>query len=112
MPLDISTRNSIIAGLHDILPKVVRPARYTGNEDDPGVAAELDDLNERLMARINESGDVFLSHTRLRGRYTLRVAIGNLRTERRHVARVWELARQLGRELDEATPAAERPATA
>jgi len=82
-----------------------RPARYLGREDDPAVAATLDALNERLMARINDSGDVFLSHTRLRGRYTLRIAIGNLRTEPRHVARVWDLARQLGRELDEAAAA-------
>jgi len=34
---------------------------------------------------------VFLSHTRLRGRLSLRMAIGNLKTAERHVARAWEL---------------------
>ena len=40
---------------------------------------------------INAAGPVFLSHTVLKGRYTLRVAIGNLRTERGHIERLWEL---------------------
>jgi aromatic-L-amino-acid/L-tryptophan decarboxylase len=50
-----------------------------------------DRFNERLLARINAAGPVFLSHTVLKGRYTLRVAIGNLRTEREHIERLWEL---------------------
>jgi len=62
--------------------------------------AELDAANERLLALVNASGQVFLSHTKLRNRLTLRVAIGHMRTEERHVRRAWELllehARQLG----------------
>jgi aromatic-L-amino-acid decarboxylase len=54
---------------------------------------ELDRLNEALLAAVNERGDVFLSHTRLSGRFTIRLAIGNLRTERRHVERAWQLVR-------------------
>jgi aromatic-L-amino-acid decarboxylase len=51
-------------------------------------------LNERIMATVNASGEVYLSHTKLHGRYVLRLAIGNIRTEARHVARAWELLRQ------------------
>jgi aromatic-L-amino-acid/L-tryptophan decarboxylase len=54
---------------------------------------ELDRLNDRLLAAVNATGDVFLSHTRLRDRFTLRLAIGNLRTERRHIERAWALLR-------------------
>ena len=39
-------------------------------------------------------GQVFLSHTRLRGRFTIRLAIGNLRTEERHVRGAWDLLRR------------------
>jgi aromatic-L-amino-acid decarboxylase len=54
---------------------------------------DLDALNERLLARVNESGEVFLSHTQLDGRFVLRLAVGNLRTEERHVSRAWEQVR-------------------
>jgi aromatic-L-amino-acid decarboxylase len=39
-----------------------------------------DEENEELLRRVNESGEAFLSHTRLNGRHVLRFAIGNLRT--------------------------------
>jgi aromatic-L-amino-acid decarboxylase len=48
-------------------------------------------LNEAILKRVNDSGEVFISHTVLDGRFTLRVAIGNLQTTDRHVARAWEL---------------------
>ena len=51
----------------------------------------LDDLNARILDRVNKSGEVFLSHTKLNGRYVIRLAIGNLRTEERHVRRAFEL---------------------
>jgi aromatic-L-amino-acid decarboxylase len=48
-------------------------------------------MNQRILDRVNASGRVYLSHTRLHGRIVLRLAIGNLRTERRHVAEAWSL---------------------
>ena len=56
---------------------------------------ETDDANERLMQAINGTGEFFLSHTKLRERYTIRVAIGNLRTTEEHVRRLWELLQEL-----------------
>ena len=55
---------------------------------------------QQLLERLNASGEIFLSHTRLDGRYTLRLAIGNLRTTERHVARAWQLIQQLAAELE------------
>ena len=77
-----------------------RPTRFRGREDEPEVAAYLDRLNERLLAGLNASGEVFLSHTVLGGRFTLRLAVANLRTEARHVERAWGLVRSLGPEID------------
>jgi aromatic-L-amino-acid decarboxylase len=51
----------------------------------------LDAANEKLIELVNRSGDVFLSHTRLRNRLTLRLAIGHLRTTESHVRRAWAL---------------------
>ena len=53
--------------------------------------AELDARNEALVERINRTGEVFFSHTRLRGRLALRIAIGHLRTDESHVRHAWEL---------------------
>ncbi|MCA1561739.1 MAG: amino acid decarboxylase [Acidobacteria bacterium] len=53
-----------------------------------------DECNERLLDAINASGQIFISHTRLRGRYTLRLAIGNLHTTEAHVGRAWMLIRE------------------
>jgi aromatic-L-amino-acid decarboxylase len=61
--------------------------------------AELDRANERLIDLVNNSGDIFISHTRLRGRLTIRVAIGHLRTTDAHVRRVWDLLEHNSKEL-------------
>lgn len=53
--------------------------------------AELDAANEQLIDLVNGTGDVFMSHTRLRGRLALRIAVGHLETAERHVRRAWEL---------------------
>jgi len=56
--------------------------------------ADLDARNAAIMDAVNRTGEIFLSHTRLDGRFTIRLAIGNLRTERRHVERAWALLRE------------------
>jgi aromatic-L-amino-acid decarboxylase len=52
---------------------------------------ERDRANAEILQRVNESGEVYLSHTRLNGTFVLRLAIGNIRTELQHVERAWEL---------------------
>ena len=59
--------------------------------------AETDTHNAELMDAVNRTGEVFLSHTRLGGRFAIRLAIGSIRTQERHVARAWELLRDAAR---------------
>jgi aromatic-L-amino-acid decarboxylase len=54
-----------------------------------GDQTKLDNLNERLMNEVNRRGKVFLSHTKLHGKLTLRLAIGNIRTSGEHVRLAW-----------------------
>jgi aromatic-L-amino-acid decarboxylase len=54
----------------------------------------LEAHNAAILERVNASGEVFLSHTKLGERYVLRVAIGNLRTESSHLATAWRLVRE------------------
>ncbi len=78
----------------------MRPQRYVGREGEPEVAQAIDALNEAVMNRLNGSGRIFLSHTRIDGVFVLRLAIGNLRMERRHIERAWALLQAAARELD------------
>jgi aromatic-L-amino-acid decarboxylase len=56
-----------------------------------------DEENEALLERVNASGEVFLSHTRLDGRYVLRLAIGNARTTEDDVRLAWHVLRRATR---------------
>jgi aromatic-L-amino-acid decarboxylase len=60
---------------------------------------ELERLNSQLLDAVNGSGEVFLSHTKLDGRYTLRLAVGHIRTTEQHVRRAWELLQQYAAQL-------------
>jgi aromatic-L-amino-acid decarboxylase len=53
-----------------------------------------DEENERLLACVNDSGEVFLSHTRFAGRYQLRLAVGNFRTTEDDVRLAWDVLRR------------------
>lgn len=63
-------------------------------EPEGGDPAAEDRLNEELLAAVNAEGSVFLSHTKLRERYVLRVAIGNAKTGEPEVERAWQLLRR------------------
>jgi aromatic-L-amino-acid decarboxylase len=51
----------------------------------------LDEINRRLLERVNASGRVFLTHTTLRGKYTIRLVVGQRTTEERHVRGAWDI---------------------
>jgi aromatic-L-amino-acid decarboxylase len=53
-----------------------------------------DEENEALMERVNATGEIFISHTKLKGRFVLRLAVGNARTTEDDVRRAWDLLRK------------------
>ncbi len=50
-----------------------------------------DEINRQILERLNQSGDIYLTHTMLNGKLTLRVCIGQTQTEARHIERAWTL---------------------
>jgi aromatic-L-amino-acid decarboxylase len=55
---------------------------------------ELNDLNRRLVEAVNRTGEAYLTHTILHGRVAMRLAVGNVLTAERHLARVYDLIRR------------------
>jgi aromatic-L-amino-acid decarboxylase len=97
-------------GLQELIREHVRLARLFASwvEAEPGweVVAPYpfavvcfrhggsDEENEALLQRVNDTGEIFISGTRLNGRYVLRLAVGNVRTTEADVSRAWEVLRE------------------
>ena len=60
-----------------------------------------DDLNRRLLEALNSSGEAFLSHTVVGGRYALRLAVGGLLTREEDLRITWDLLRRIASELEQ-----------
>ena len=59
-----------------------------------------DEISKKIMDKLNQSGKIYLTHTVLDGRFTLRLSVGQTNTEARHVERAWELIEQTAKELE------------
>ncbi len=53
-----------------------------------------DAVNQEIMDRLNQSGDLFLTHTKLDGKLTLRLSVGQANTKLRHVENAWKRIRE------------------
>ncbi len=61
-----------------------RPSCITGTEN-------LNNVNEELLGKLNATGKIFLTHTKLKGQYTLRLSIAGTLTSMEHVENAWKL---------------------
>jgi len=64
-----------------------------------GTDEEIDALNARLLHEVNATRERYLTHTRLNGRYAIRLVVGQGATEREHVRRAWEAVQAAARGL-------------
>jgi aromatic-L-amino-acid decarboxylase len=72
-------------------PLSVACFRYAPTQCDE---AQRDALNAEILRAANATGEIFISHTKVDGRYALRLAIGNLRTQRSDVEYAWRLLKR------------------
>jgi len=69
----------------------------------PNVASdnEINILNEKLMDTVNQTGKIFLSHTKLRGKFGIRLTIGNIKTTWEDVALAWNIIQEKAKEVSD-----------
>lgn len=60
---------------------------------------QLNTQNEQLIHALNDSGEVYLTHTKIEGKYTLRMVIGQTYVEQKHVDKTWTLIQKFASEL-------------
>ena len=58
-----------------------------------------DDFNQKLLDRLNQSGKIYLTHTKLDNRLALRLCVGQTNTEYRHVEAAWQLIEDYAQQL-------------
>ncbi len=75
-----------------------RPGGIAEIGADPDVDERIDAANQAILEAVNRTGRVLLSHTRLNGRFTIRIALGHIRGEQRHVDLAWDLLRSAATE--------------
>lgn len=82
------------------LPKEVSAGlRSGGDAERERIEAKVDDLNERIMIAVQQSGEAYVSNATVRGRFALRACITNFRTTERDIERTLEIVREIGRGL-------------
>jgi aromatic-L-amino-acid decarboxylase len=60
---------------------------------------EINQINQKLLHTLNESGDIYITHTKVKGLVTLRMVIAQTNVQERHVEKAWELIKQTARTL-------------
>lgn len=82
-----------------VLPPFLNFTCFRLKPEKSGDPQEVDHLNERLLDRINQSGQLFLSHYKVGGKYVIRMMIGQTYVQQRHVDRALSVLRLMADEL-------------
>ena len=73
----------------------------TTKEKEKIIESYLNDVNKEIMNTVNATGNIFISHTVVQNRIVLRLCIGNIRTQEKHVREAWEILQKFAKEIDQ-----------
>ena len=60
---------------------------------------QLNTINEKLLQSLNATGELYLTHTKIDGKYTLRMSIGQTNVAKSHVEKAWETIQKVADEI-------------
>ena len=82
-----------------LAPRTMNVVCFRVNPGDIQTDDQLNALNEELLHAINRTGEIYITHTKLDGKYTLRMVIAQTHVEDRHVQQAWELICEKAQEI-------------
>jgi len=91
---ELSERISAHPDYEILAPLTVNLICFRFHPKDISDENRLNELNEKLIAELNRTGQLYLTHTKLNGKYTIRLCIGQTRVEQRHVDEAWALIQE------------------
>jgi aromatic-L-amino-acid decarboxylase len=81
-------------------PKDLKEISKKDKQSKKIVGDYINKINKVIMDSLNTTGNIFISHTVLEDRFTLRLSIGNLRTTEKHIKEAWELIKEHAKKID------------
>ncbi len=99
MAQELASRITSEPDFEIVIPPVLSMVCFRFKPPAIGDRDAVDAVNEELRQRLNDSGKLYLTHTRWRGAYVLRFVVGQTETEPRHVAEAWECITETARSL-------------
>ncbi|MFC4076189.1 pyridoxal phosphate-dependent decarboxylase family protein [Salinithrix halophila] len=87
------------------VPQSIQAAWKQATEEQRAALRQyVDQLNKKLLARLNESGSTFASHGVIRDGYMIRISIGNIHTTEDDIQKLWQMLQELGSKVRENLP--------
>lgn len=83
-----------------LAPVIFNLICYRYKPKDVNSEDELNKINEELLHKINYTGKIYITHTKLNGKYTLRMVIGKTNVNEEHVKKVWELIKETSKDIN------------
>jgi len=78
-----------------VTPRTLSLVCFRYKPDGAESIEELNAINERILHTANQTGKIFITHTKLNGIYTLRMVIGQTNVKPVHVEKAWKLIREV-----------------
>ncbi|MCF8303549.1 MAG: aminotransferase class V-fold PLP-dependent enzyme [Bacteroidales bacterium] len=96
---DLEERISAEPDFEVLAPRTVNLLCFRYHPNGVTDEVKLNDINERLLHQLNATGRLYITHTKLSGKYTLRIVTGQTNVEPHHVERAWDLIMETARKL-------------
>ncbi len=81
-------------------PKDLKDKAKLNKQNEKIICKYLDNVSEKVMNTVNKTGEIYISHTKVEDRIVLRLSIGNIKTQEKHVKKAWNFLQEVAKTVD------------